>query len=71
MKGHYALIGAALFITGCAQTYWAFPPGQTLADFKNDEAQCRAYVALNFEGCLSKKGYRQIGYNEYVQIQKK
>jgi hypothetical protein len=71
MKSRFVLVLSAAFLaSGCAQTYWAFPPAHTLTNFKNDEAQCLAYEPLNFNECLATKGYRQISYDQYVEIQK-
>lgn len=59
-----------LSCTFAGTNYWAFPPGHSLADFRNDEAQCHAFRALTIESCLRGRGYRQIDSEAYRRIQK-
>ena len=60
----------AVFVAGCAQTYWAFPMGKTQSDFAVDLNSCQS-VSPDPVVCLSSKGYRQISHEEMIAINKK
>ncbi len=61
------LLGGSLTLAACAQTYWAFPPGKTLVEFKADEHSC--YIgAWSMTDCLNEKGYRQISQPEFIEM---
>ncbi len=60
-----------LLLTGCAtQTYWSFPEGKTLYDFRIDEQSCNNSIGV-IENCLSAKGYTKITLEQFQEIQKK
>ena len=62
---------SVFLLSGCVQSYWAFPPGKNLTTFKQDELYCHtAWIGL-VSTCLKTRGYEEISYEEFIQRNKR